>query len=338
MSSISAGASTEWDDFVRQQAGHTAFHRMAWLETVRDSLGHDVFALAARDDSGRLSGVLPLANVSSRLFGNFLVSVPFASYGGPLGEPWACRALVDDAIRLATSRNCQLLELRGRIALPVELPVSHRKITVTLNVDGGSEAVFKRFDSKLRSQIRRSEREGISVRFGAHLIGDFYSVFARHMRDLGTPALGAGFFRALVAGFGADLEVAVAYLNEKPVAGAVGFRWAEEFEITWASSLLEYKKIAPNMALYWRLIEHVADSGARVFNFGRCSAGSNTHRFKRQWGGSDEPLYWYQWSTTGDSRSTPAPGGAFALAEAVWRKLPLGISSWVGPHISRLLP
>ncbi len=178
----------------------------------------------------------------------------------------------------------------------------------------------------------------MTVRFGRNRIGDFYTVFSQHMRDLGTPAIGRAFFEALADAFGDDMTVAVAYLGERPIACAAGFFSGDEFEITWASALREFKKLSPNMALYWKLMEHVANRGAHAFNFGRCSADSNTQKFKRQWGGHDELLYWYQWAPGNGPASTPAPGGAFSVAEAVWQRLPLSVTRVVGPRVARLLP
>jgi FemAB-related protein (PEP-CTERM system-associated) len=330
----------DWDSFVQAHPQHTAFHRAGWLRTVHDTLGHRTFALEARTADGQLAGVLPLAQVKSRLFGNFLMSVPFASYGGPLGDAESCAALVERATAIAREAGCSLMELRGRGPLPVALPVSHRKITVVMSMEGGADATFKRFDSKLRSQVRRAERDGVTVHFGHEHLPAYHEVFAQHMRDLGTPAMGADFFDALARAYGDDMVVAVARMGEVPIACAAGFLYGNEFEITWASALLAYKKLSPNMALYWRLMEHVSGRGAGVFNFGRCTEGSNTHKFKKQWGSVDEPLYWYQWHppTAGAAAATPAPGGAFSLAEQVWRKLPVSLTRRVGPHVARLLP
>src|SRR4029079_5919690 len=103
-----------------------------------------------------------------------------------------------------------------------------------------------------------------------------------------------------------DSLVAVAYFEGRPVAGGLGFRWGDEFEITWASSLIEYKKVAPNMLLYWALMERVAAEGVTLFNFGRCSPGSGTHRFKLQWGTREEQLWWYDVAER-TGLATPAP-------------------------------
>jgi dTDP-4-amino-4,6-dideoxygalactose transaminase len=38
------------------------------------------------------------------------------------------------------------------------------------------------------------------------------------------------------------------------------------------------------MLLYWSLIREAIARGTRAFNFGRCTPGAPTHRFKQQWG------------------------------------------------------
>ena len=43
-------------------------------------------------------------------------------------------------------------------------------------------------DRKVRNQIRKAEKSALTVeRGGAELVGEFYTVFTRNMRDLGTP-------------------------------------------------------------------------------------------------------------------------------------------------------
>lgn len=332
---------TRWDAFVAGHPDGTAFHRLGWLRAVAGTLGHRVWALEARDGAGATRGVLPLAQVRSRLFGNYLVAVPFASYGGPLGDADAAQALAAHAVALTRARGGQLLELRCRRGLTSDLhdfAISARKVTVTLPLDGGAEAVFGRFPSKLRSQVRRSERDGVVVRVAPHQVVPFHAVYSEHMRDLGTPGLPRAFFASLAEQFGDDLLFAIATLDGTPIACGAGFRYGDEFEITWASALRSHSRIAPNMALYWRLMAHLADAGVRTFNFGRCTVDSGTHRFKRQWGGVDEPLPWYQWRTTGAPAATPAPGGRYSLAQSVWTRLPLPVARTVGPWIARLLP
>jgi hypothetical protein len=130
------------------------------------------------------------------------------------------------------------------------------------------------------------------------------------------------------------------YIGGQPVAAGCGFRWDSEFEMTWASSLRAFNRISPNMLLYWAFMERACAEGLRVFNFGRCSPGSGTHRFKRQWGGRDEPLWWYGFSPrTSDSLRTPSPDqSGFSLAMKIWQRIPVKIANVVGPRIVRFIP
>jgi len=230
------------------------------------------------------------------------------------------------------------LELRGRCELPVSLPVSHQKITVLLDLPGGDpDTLWRQLGSKLRSQIKRPRKEGVEVRIGLDQVDSFYRVFARHMRDLGTPAMPRRFFQAIAETFPEDVWFACAYYRGAPVAGGAGFRWHGEFEITWASALLEHKHLAANMLVYWSLMEKAVAEGVAVFNFGRCTPGGGTHRFKRQWGGRDEQLWWYH--QPGATVATPSPNdGRYALGLKLWRKLPVPVATALGPHIVRGLP
>src|SRR5690606_29918168 len=124
-----------------------------------------------------------------------------------------------------------------------------------------------------------------------------------------------------------DLAVVGAvYHGADPVAAGFGFAFGGEFEMTWASSLRAFNRLAPNMLLYWSFMERMIECGVRVFNFGRSTPGAGTHRFKRQWGGEDEALAWAEWSKRGDRQAGAANGRVRGAATAVWRRLPHGVA------------
>jgi serine/alanine adding enzyme len=332
------GGAAEWNAFARAQVGYTHFHRHEWRDVMADVFGHECIYLAARDGHGTLQGVLPLVRVKSVVFGHYIVSMPFLNYGGPLGTAAGITAVVDEAVALGRRDKVKLLEMRSRVALAVDLPVSHRKITVLLDLAPTSEAAFKRFDAKLRSQVRRPQKEGVTVTFGRDQVEPFFHVFARHMRDLGTPTQSKRLFAAIAETFPDDAWFACAYLRGQPVAAGCGFLFGDEFELTWASSLREYNRESPNMLLYWALMERAIAGGVKTFNFGRCTPGSGTYKFKMQWGGREEPLWWYDLSRD-EHAKTPSPDdGAFSWGPRVWRRLPLPVATALGPGIVRYIP
>jgi hypothetical protein len=158
------------------------------------------------------------------------------------------------------------------------------------------------------------------------------------MRDLGTPVQPVKLFEVIRDIFPDDVWFGCAYLNGQPVAAGCGFRWGTEFEMTWASALAEHNRIAPNMLLYWSFMERCAEQSVRVFNFGRCSPGSGTHRFKQQWGSRDETLWWYH-VASGARAGTPSPQDeAYAWGPRVWKRLPLFVANSVGPRVIRNVP
>ena len=333
------GSDAEWDRAVSDLEGSTFCHLSGWKRVLADTLGHRTFRLVALDGGGGCRGVLPAVRVKSRLFGDYLLSMPFLSYGGPLGPPAAREALARSAVELAGRLEVDLLELRVREPVAGPLAVSDRKLTVLKALPDSAETLWQEgIRAKVRSQVRRPMKEGMEARFGDHLAEAFYDVFAHTMRDLGTPVLPKRFFDALADAFPGRVIYGVVEHEGRTVAAGCGFVWNGEVEITWAGALRAYARAAPNMLLYWAFMEESIRRGAHTFNFGRCSPGSGTHRFKTQWGGEDHPLPWAQWSPSGVT-ATPSPDSAkFRLATRVWSRLPVAVTNVVGPHLARSLP
>ena len=335
---VEAEAGQEWDDFVRRQPGWTHFHLSAWQQVIRRVWRHDTIYLAARHPDGSVSAILPLVRIRSPLFGHFLCSLPFVNYGGPLGDEAGVRALAAHATALAASTGVDLTEFRSYQPLPLELPVSHRKVTGVLDLPAQAPAsLLTRLDAKVRNQVRRPAKEGVRFEFGRAQVAPFFAVFSEHMRDLGTPTQPLQLFETLADTFPDDCWFGCAWLGDVPIAGGCGFRWGTEFEMTWASALRAHAKLSPNMGLYWAFMERAIADGLTLFNFGRCSVDSGTHRFKRQWGSRDVPLWWYQ-AARGLAK-TPSPDDSrFALGPKIWRHLPVAVANRLGPPIVRLIP
>lgn len=327
----------EWNDFVRSDPVSSFCHHAAWRSIMEDVLGHETHYLCARDDSGALSGVLPLVRVRSRLFGDYLISLPFLNYGGALGDDRSRALLCSQAVALAKSLDVDLLELRDRTVESPGLTLAARKIAVVVPLPGTADELWnKQFRSKLRNKIRRPMNQGMTVRFGSQELDPFYDIFARNMRDLGTPVLTRRWFEAIAAGLSDSVIFATVYSDDVPVASGCGFLWNDEFELTWSSTVREHNSRHPNMLLCWSLMEESIRRGAHSFNFGRSTPDSSTHHFKQQWGGSDIILPWGIW---GRRTAPPNPNSTkYRVARRVWSRLPLPLSKKLGPALSPYIP
>src|SRR6478752_8447291 len=83
-----------WDQFVLSCPQASFFHRAGWLKLLEQQFGHQGFFLYAEEE-GAITGVLPLAQVKSLLFGHALVSLPFAVYGGVAASSEAAAAALE---------------------------------------------------------------------------------------------------------------------------------------------------------------------------------------------------------------------------------------------------
>ena len=332
------GTPEEWDAAVARLEG-TFCHLWGWGEVFRSVFGHDAHRWVDRDAEGAIRGLLPAVLMRSPLFGRNLVSMPFLNYGGALGESTSREALTRAAVAFGREAGARLVEIRDRVPVETGFPVSREKVTVLLPLPDDAETLWTDgLKGKVRSQVRRPRKAGMTAAVGLAGMDDFYDVFARNMRDLGTPVLPRRLFHAIAETFPEEAVVCLVESDGQPVAGGCGFLYRGEFELTWASSLREHSREAPNMLLYWTLMEAMIERGATTFNFGRCSPGGGTHRFKLQWGGEDEQLHWTRWSPGGDGAPPSAEGGLYQTAISMWQKLPLPVANALGPLISRGLP
>lgn len=331
-------APKDWDEVLAGAEGATFCHLPGWRRIMEEIMGHEYLFLSARSGDGKLLGGLPLVRMRSPIFGHHLVSLPFLNYGGPLGPSTVRTALVGAAQRVALDSGAHRLVLRNRTPLSVGLNRGRDKVMVGMALGDDPEALWTNgLPAKLRSQIRRPQKEGMTCRFGPGERHAFYTVFAENMRDLGTPVHSRRLFDALVEVFPEEVIFGVVYHGEEPVAGGCGFLWGGELEMTWASALRRYNRMAPNMLLYWSFIVKAIERGADLFNFGRCSPGGGTHRFKRQWGGEDTALAWLEWDRNG-SGEPAADSWVYGTATRVWKRLPLSLANRVGPFLSRRIP
>jgi FemAB-related protein (PEP-CTERM system-associated) len=337
---VSDVSDQQWDAYVSSHPGATVYHQSAWARLLARVFRHDVRMLAATTD-GRVSGVLPLVGFRSRVFGTFAVSLPFVNYGGVLADSDASKqALLDAAIGVSRHWGASHLELRHTDHVFPALQSKKHKVGMTMPLRDTIDAQWQALDRKLRNQVRKAEKSGLTVGVGgAEDVAGFFDVFSRNMRDLGTPVYPKRFFDEMLRTFPEHARVFTVKYNGQPVASAVTQRYRDIFEVPSASSLREFRALCPNILLYWEMVRFAVSSGAKTFDFGRSTPGDGTFLFKQQWGGEPQPLVWEYWTAGGrqlPDRTRENP--KFAAAIAAWQKLPVPVATALGPAISRNIP
>jgi serine/alanine adding enzyme len=330
-----------WDCFVESAQDATPYHQLRWRDVITKSFGHPCYYLAAIDDKGEWQGLLPLVHMRSRFFGNFVVSVPFVNYGGLLcRNDAAADLLLSEAEQLRHSLGAMHVELRHVARGLPGIPTRQHKVTMLLDLAADVDSQWRAFNAKLRNQIRKAEKSKLQSVVGhLELLDAFYGVFARNMRDLGTPVYAKGFFRNILDAFPDSTRIFGVYLEAKMIAAGIGSWFRDTLEVPWASSVSDYNALCPNNMLYWEAIRFAIGKGFRKLDFGRSTPQEGTYNFKKQWGARPLQLYW-QYLLDGQKKIADlSPSNPkYQSAIRVWQRLPVPVTKVLGPMIVRNIP
>jgi len=356
-----------WDGYVRAHPDASLYHLFGWRDVIQTTYGHKTYYLMlTADDAGvdarvegrtsleNLRGVLPVVHLKHMLFGNSLVSMPFLDGGGILADSRETEErLLSEAVTLGQNIGVETIELRqeGMLASCNDFGAVHgkasshalqaatrtNKVRMLLNLPGSSDLLMGSFKSKLRNQILKPLKEGLTSRTGGgELLDDFYRVFLVNMRDLGSPVHSIKLMRIVLGDFSECSRIVAVYKDKEPVAAALVVGFNQVLRNPWASALRAYAPLSPNMLVYLRILEHACDNGYHTFDFGRSTAGEGTYKFKEQWGAVPAPLHWHYFSLNGKVPNPESIGkGKFEKATRYWQKLPLFVTRFIGPSIRK---
>lgn len=332
----------EWDAFLERTPGANFYQCYGWRDINRNQFGHETHYLVARSpDNGVIGGVLPLVMLKSRLFGNILCSMPFVNFGGPCtNAAAAAQALLEKTGSLGRELAADYTELRVLEPTDPRLPTALHKVSMTIDLDADSEKIWNAFTTKHRTNIRRVYKNDIEVRHGTvELLDDFYRLLSLSWQHLGTPIYRKAYFAEILNRFPEATRIFIAYQHGKPIATAFNGYFKDTVEGMWAGTSPEHQKLQPNYVLYWEMIKHACENGYRHFHLGRSSVDSNAEQFKKKWNARAHQLYWqYILNRRRELPELNVNNPKYQLAIALWKKLPLPVTQWLGPFLARSIP
>lgn len=330
----------DWTDYVEKSAGSTIAHLIGWRSVISDSLGHKPYYLMALED-GKVKGVLPLFLVKTWWKSAFFISIPWLDYGGIVADSLKIEEKIFEHARQLTQRaKAEFLELRSIHASLDQTVHRTDKVTFLLDLGPGEEVLWKKFGAKLRNQIRKAEKSGLTTRFGRHeLLDEFYTVFSRNMRDLGTPVWGRDLFEAALSTFGEQAHLILVQKESHTIAAGLVLSFGGKLYVPSASSYRSARVFCPNHILYWDVIKRGCRDGYRYFDFGRSTIDAPTYRFKKQWVPDPTQLVWqYHLNLAERAPAANDQSAKLRLMINLWRRLPLSIANLLGPKVIKNFP
>ena len=328
-----------WTDAMALSATFTAFD--SWSNLVQQTYGYAIHRFEALQGDAA-NGALILAHVQHPIFGNYLATAPFGSYGGFTFSSMQARdMLLDEASRLSNELGVEYCVIRfiEDDNVPPE-PWLQNPIYATYLIDLPSDAeeLMSRFGSKHRKHTRQALRKGFDVRFGSlELLDETYKALARSMHELGSPYHSKTYLRRMAELLGNQLEFAVMKDADGSLAGSAVLVYQGDMATNLHANILrDFRSNYAGECLYWSMLEHYCDRGMRICDMGRSLNGSGNEVYKMKWRPRKVPLaYWYYLPKGGEIPELNQTSPKFQLAIRVWKMLPSFVVRALGPGLIR---
>lgn len=327
-----------WNRYVERAPAATFFHHFEWRDILRSVFRHrPEFLIARRRET--VVGILPLAEVKSRLFGHSLVSLPFCVYGGVVADDEPAAAALEEAAQaLSVERGVDHLELRNMAARHADWPTQDLYVTFRKVLDADEEANMLAIPRKQRAMVRKGIKNGLV----SEMDGDsrrFFDLYADNVQRHGTPAMPKRYFDTLLDVFGPRCDImSVLGPDGQPLSSVMSFHFRDEILPYYAGDAEAARDLAGNDFKYWELMRRACARGIRVFDYGRSKQGTGSYAFKKNWGFEPTPLHYEYCLYKRDSVPQNNPSNPkYKLMIAAWRRLPRALANALGPHIVRNL-
>ena len=328
-----------WDQFVWQHDKATFFHLAGWKRAVERIFHHRSVYLLAWED-GAIQGILPLFLIKSRLFGTFLVSTPFAVYGGVCAITEEARTLLlERARQMAVELRADYLELRNREPDPSQWPQSDLYVTFVKPLPTDPAQCLQQLPRKARAAARQGIQSGLTADLSQDRLEDHYQLNALQMRRLGSPVLPFSWFQALAEEFRENFILLTVRHQGQPVSSVFVFFFRDMVLPYYSGTREEYQQYHPNNFMYLKLMEYGVEQGYRFFDFGRSRKDTGPYHFKKNQGFDPQPLcYQYYLNRAQEIPNVNPSNPKFDLPKRIWQKMPLGVTKWLGPKLVRNIP
>ena len=284
----------DWRRFLDVCSDATLYHTPEWKTFLEKTFDYKPRYLFATDESGQLTGMLPLFEVRSRLTGNRLCSVPFAHYCGPIGDSEAVYALLNRQLSSFDPSETSFVEIRGAVNHDqFESQNSFSKYSLDLSV--GLDQIWTKFERDVRKGIRKSQRSGVVVYTTEDLddLKTFYELNGITKKNIGVPAHPWEFFKNLFKYLGDYEQLFLAKYEGEIIGGGIREYYGPTVLAGYSASNNDYAKYYPYNAINWASIQDACQKGYKNYDLGRVSYDNGGLEFyKSRWGTVETKLFY----------------------------------------------
>lgn len=325
----------EWNELITMN--NSKFYQLyEWGELLNKVHGHRLFYLEEE------KGVFPLALVKSNIFGNRLISLPFADYGGPIAyEKEIADKLISRAKELAGEMDVDYIEIRSpddRYFSILEKNGFTRRddyFTYITCLDRPLVDLWKSIGNKNRNMIRKAEKNNVKIIHSQDKndIKTFYKLYLRTMKRLGSPPQPYRYFETLWGLFypgNSHLILANYYGNI--IASNLYLLHKDTIYHAYNCSSGEFRGLGSNNLMQWSIMKWGIENGYKYLDFGRTREKAGNVLFKSRWGAEAVTMpYYYKFIKKELEERDEIK---YKWISNIWSKyLPMSVADYMGPAI-----
>jgi CelD/BcsL family acetyltransferase involved in cellulose biosynthesis len=285
----------ELDDLALQADDSSFYQTSGWITSVEASFPHMRARCLVNRQGGRATGYLPYFIVRRGPV-SILNSMPFGTYGGPVtrGGDSCAGALLEAYVRM--TRAMGVLEVSwtdfwnraggpsGRV---------ERYATRIVDLTAGFESVWRNgFEKSKRRQVRKAEREGLTVVESADGsdIDAYYAIYNERIDEWAESfRYPKKLFEVLVGNGRRHARLFLVKQDDAVLGGHLNF-YFKDTVIAWNGvTRRDSRGQQASTLLYSRLIQHACEHGFKRYNLGSSLGKRSLERYKASLGGAPHP-------------------------------------------------
>jgi len=317
-----------WNNTVDKNKG-SIFLKEEFISVLDETFKYPIFRLESENS------VFPLVLQKSIIFGNRLVSLPFADEGGALGNEKEAEELVKQAVELGQKLNVDFIEVRSPTQENHFKSFEKREdyCTFLLNLSAKEEELWNNLEKRTRNDINKAKRSELEIIHGRKQdIAEFYNIYLKTMKRLGSPPQSRKFFEKLFEKMPDSIRIVLAKHDNKIIAGQIHYYDNEKVNYTYNCALAKYRKLRATDLMLWETILWAQKKGIKNFDFGRTRKNSGVYFSKKGWGGEEKEVSYYYKPITKNLEKRQEV--KYEWISKLWAKLmPEFVARIIGPWI-----
>ena len=330
-----------WDVYVTKHPRSTFFHLLAWRKLIHKVYERHLMPiyLVAKENT-EIKGILPLYLFHHWFFGKKVISIPYASTGGPCADSDLIeQKLIDYAIQITIEKDALHLEIRDTKKHQGNFININHYTNQILQLNSNPDILLKKMSKNVRRDIKNAQKNNVRVDIGSNNFQAFYDIYSLGQRNLGTPIHHISWIKGLLYDLPEYHFLAIAYYRDKPAAVQLVRKYRKELTGIFGYMDPDFKDMHPNHLLNWELAKFGYQKGYADLNFGRSRQDSGVYEFKRKWNTETVPFYYHHYKHKAkqvfDTGQANPSRQKFAK---LWQKLPVAIANHMGPFIRSNFP